>query len=788
MLKYSTYKYFLIFSIAILALLAPSVGSMSFSVSPEVFKTAWAVVGVPFIMLLWFLSDFDHKITIIKTPIYYPIVGFIIWCVVSLIWVVDGYLASIQIVQFTSVTLAFFIVVNSIREGCDIKALLFLMVVSSVLVSILGLSQYYFPESNSVQTFIRQMTSPAATFGNKNMAIHFIVLTLPISIVFFLQSQTLLKSAFFFATLLICGWFLFVSNTRAGWLSVIIQVFLLILFLVYDFLKNGKNPLVVANNKGKPIILIVLLFTGAVYSSVTAYQQEGLVRILFTILALSIFAIMVHVIRGKKEDRLLYYHKIIIISLLCIFMFNAVFSIKGLETSFLKFSERFTSISSGINEEESNRIPAWRNTLELIKDHPVVGVGAGQWSVYYPLYYDQVSKDKKFNEEVRLRHLHNEYLEMLSNVGVIGTLFLLWFFSLVVSVSYKTLVNTKTENRYLVLGMVLALTGFAVTSFFSFPVKVYYPLLLVMVYIGLIVNSHLRTEIVFDGVIAGAYGNNDSVDINPTRIESFSFSGKATWLLLVFSFLLVIVAGITSYKWFMGQHYFNLVEGVELAKYDDPSEKSQIKLQTIEKSIISNPYSSKAQFLAGQILIENQHLDEGIEYLEKSLKGSPNQTLTLRSLFLAYAKKNDLKNMLKVVEKHMEVDPRSVRAHAYATAVYRELGRSADAKRVYLKMKENYLYFKGRYGFGPYYSEVGGTAQAVGDIKYAKEVFAAAIKKFKKDAELHKKLGGLYYLYPKNKAERRKGIDLIKRSLKLNPKISGNEELKKLVEKDADIN
>lgn len=73
----------------------------------------------------------------------------------------------------------------------------------------------------------------------------------------------------------------------------------------------------------------------------------------------------------------------------------------------------------------NTRIPAWLNTLEMIKDHFLMGVGVGNWEQAYPLYYDEVAKDLIFNEKTRLQRLHNSYLEMFANVGLIGYGFLL---------------------------------------------------------------------------------------------------------------------------------------------------------------------------------------------------------------------------------------------------------------------------------------------------------------------------------------------------------------------------
>ena len=88
--------------------------------------------------------------------------------------------------------------------------------------------------------------------------------------------------------------------------------------------------------------------------------------------------------------------------------------------------EKFKRLSAISIEGGNSRIPLWINTIEMIKDHPLIGVGVDQWSEHYPLYYDKTIKDVAFNEKTRLQRVHNEYIETLASVGLIGYAFLLW--------------------------------------------------------------------------------------------------------------------------------------------------------------------------------------------------------------------------------------------------------------------------------------------------------------------------------------------------------------------------
>jgi len=83
-------------------------------------------------------------------------------------------------------------------------------------------------------------------------------------------------------------------------------------------------------------------------------------------------------------------------------------------------TNKFNDFKSIVELDSNPRIPVWINTLEMIKDHPFLGVGVSQWQVNYPLYFDRRSKDVLFNEKTQLKRVHNDYLEQYSNLGLIG--------------------------------------------------------------------------------------------------------------------------------------------------------------------------------------------------------------------------------------------------------------------------------------------------------------------------------------------------------------------------------
>ena len=64
----------------------------------------------------------------------------------------------------------------------------------------------------------------------------------------------------------------------------------------------------------------------------------------------------------------------------------------------------------------------WKDTLTLIKDFPVSGTGLGTYSYIFPKY-------RTFADTYRfLRYAHNDYLQFVSEMGVVAIVFIAGFF------------------------------------------------------------------------------------------------------------------------------------------------------------------------------------------------------------------------------------------------------------------------------------------------------------------------------------------------------------------------
>jgi O-antigen ligase len=117
--------------------------------------------------------------------------------------------------------------------------------------------------------------------------------------------------------------------------------------------------------------------------------------------------------------------------------------------------------SVNTDDPTTGRAHFWSVTLDIIKAHPYVGTGLGAFGVIYTRYDSR-------NGLFRLEQAHNDYLQVLSDAGVVGAVLGISF---VLLLFYKALSRAKSKDDFRRGVALAALSGcFAVLvhSFFDF--------------------------------------------------------------------------------------------------------------------------------------------------------------------------------------------------------------------------------------------------------------------------------------------------------------------------------
>src|SRR5262249_1635751 len=128
------------------------------------------------------------------------------------------------------------------------------------------------------------------------------------------------------------------------------------------------------------------------------------------------------------------------------------------------------SFREGANEYSVvTRTEYWRGAWQMFLDHPLTGVGLGAFPTAYPAY----GRSSVRNE--RLEQAHNDYLQLLTDTGLIGAIFGIWFLielGRVLRRQFRHVYQARSLDRALMVGGAVAMLGIAVHSFLDFNLQI----------------------------------------------------------------------------------------------------------------------------------------------------------------------------------------------------------------------------------------------------------------------------------------------------------------------------
>lgn len=130
------------------------------------------------------------------------------------------------------------------------------------------------------------------------------------------------------------------------------------------------------------------------------------------------------------------------------------------------FTARLATIADEENISNNLRKTAWTTTItEMIPNDPILGVGIGNWKVRYLEYENSHSP-----HYIYMYKVHNDFLELTSETGIISGLAFLSIFLLMAYYFLRATYKNKNEEqeKWLFLPL-LGLFSYSFDAFFNFP-------------------------------------------------------------------------------------------------------------------------------------------------------------------------------------------------------------------------------------------------------------------------------------------------------------------------------
>ena len=314
----------------------------------------------------------------------------------------------------------------------------------------------------------------------------------------------------------------------------------------------------------------------------------------------------------------------------------------------------------------SNRIRlwVWQDTLNLIRSHPLRGVGAENFPVEFP----RVQSDRLARELAQIDQIvespHNEYLRILAESGLIG--FLILFAALVFlllplfrSRFWKSR-ESPEENSRLRFALIFALGALLLDAGFDHPLTKTAPLLL----LALLAAGLARFS-------AGP----DQARTVPLPSPLFR-KGLIFLVLLIFGAVLLLLSG-----WIVSDYFRAGARKVARHSYTEATAKIELSLKINQTSYLSH-------FLHGNYLSSLGKAGHDSELLSKSLPAYQ-QTLQLYPTFYP-ALLNQGQVLLwldlplearKTLESALAIQPYQPEANFLLSTILLGLGETGEARR-----------------------------------------------------------------------------------------------------------
>lgn len=103
------------------------------------------------------------------------------------------------------------------------------------------------------------------------------------------------------------------------------------------------------------------------------------------------------------------------------------------------------------------RVALWKVGVEMVRDHPLFGVGPERIPVEFPLYYKESNLDQFY-----YGHMQNDFLQIAAERGLICFAAFLWFLAELYRSFWRFLKSSDDTLRLTALSAMSALTGFLV--------------------------------------------------------------------------------------------------------------------------------------------------------------------------------------------------------------------------------------------------------------------------------------------------------------------------------------
>lgn len=291
----------------------------------------------------------------------------------------------------------------------------------------------------------------------------------------------------------------------------------------------------------------------------------------------------------------------------------------------------------------------WRNSLKLISENPVLGVGLSDWKMEQARF-GMGGTNHLNSGMVRFEHPHNEYLLLLAEQGIPGILLFL-LFCYVVIISRRV---NSSGSYFRLQSSRLALAGFLVIAVFAYPVHNELSWTLVMVHLAIVFSQTHQED---------------------RSIGLWSYRKFLITTLLVSGSAVVVFA----YRW-NGEAHRARSMVYQLRKQHDRSRREALAARNPWH--IVDPTGTPLNWYIADAYFRERDIPGSLSYFEKAVTENPYHLRVLNDYATACEQFGKLDKAVQLYEKALNYCPLFIEVQFNLAAAYHNGGKSFEAVNV----------------------------------------------------------------------------------------------------------
>jgi O-antigen ligase/tetratricopeptide (TPR) repeat protein len=267
--------------------------------------------------------------------------------------------------------------------------------------------------------------------------------------------------------------------------------------------------------------------------------------------------------------------------------------------------DRIQSLFSSHRDDSITfRIETYRQTVQIFLANPVRGVGMSNIEVVFPKYFSPFLEDMTLKKNTRVTQVHNEYLQVLGDLGLLGAIVFAAFLAMLVRLWWLTLRRVRSqEDTLVVLAMVMGTFSFLVISFFAFPFQVPSSNLSMFLAVGIL-------EVMAHRVLPA--GEEGVHEITGAAVQPLA--GVATAVVFLFW------AYSSIWMWSVTHAEVNFKEARITREFGHPEESKRL----LEEAIRLYPQNEAYYYDRAYFSISEGNTQEALDYLQATARLVPN--------------------------------------------------------------------------------------------------------------------------------------------------------------------